>query len=396
MKFLDNQIEIFKKILDTLPNSVYLKDINGHYIWLNKVSIEQLKYKHHITESILGKTDFEVFPEASATEYVKNDQLVLSTGKGLCIEEQINIPNGESLIQLSFKEAFYIGEPPELVGILGYTIDMTERKKAELREKQALNDQAKAEQELRQAISILTGSIAHDLRNPIASIHILGLALKQKTPFLIQAYHLAKESNPSIADELPSWYIQQFEKLGDTVGDITSQMNQYIDTSLNTIKRAIAGDLKKEDLTLCDLNHCIQNVLMRYPFVNDERKLVHWDKKHHFKFLGNEILFFRMLSNLLKNSLYQIHQNGRGEIFISAEVTEQMNRLRFKDTAGGTSPEVVSQLFSGYRTTKKEGTGVGLSFCKLTMENFGGSIHCESIEGDYIEFIMEFPHESSF
>jgi len=70
---------------------------------------------------------------------------------------------------------------------------------------------------------------------------------------------------------------------------------------------------------------------------------------------------------------------------------EAMNHLIIKDTAGGTSPEIVAHLFGGYKSTKDGGTGVGLAFCKLTMDTFQGTISAKSVEGEYIEFILGFP-----
>ena len=65
MSKLLNDAKTFKLMLDTLPNSIYLKDQDGTYLWLNKASIKHLENKHLIVESIIGKTDLEIFPEAS-------------------------------------------------------------------------------------------------------------------------------------------------------------------------------------------------------------------------------------------------------------------------------------------------------------------------------------------
>jgi len=64
--------------------------------------------------------------------------------------------------------------------------------------------------------------------------------------------------------------------------------------------------------------------------------------------------------------------------------------LYFKDTAGGVTQETVDNIFNGYQTTKAEGTGVGLAFCKLTMQSFGGEMSCHLVDGDCIEFRLKF------
>ena len=130
MPHLGDDLEVFKKILDTLPNSIYLKDLQGRYVWLNKASIQQLEYKHLIFESIVNKTDFDVFPEVNAAEFAKNDKKVIETKKGICIEEEVILPNGQKLIELSFKEPLYNGHS-SIIGVLGYTIDITEIKRKE-------------------------------------------------------------------------------------------------------------------------------------------------------------------------------------------------------------------------------------------------------------------------
>ena len=68
-----------------------------------------------------------------------------------------------------------------------------------------------------------------------------------------------------------------------------------------------------------------------------------------------------------------------------------MNYLILKDTGPGISPENIQHLFKAFFTRTQNGTGVGLSLCKTIMNEFGGSIHCESVEGEFTKFVMEFP-----
>jgi len=132
-------------------------------------------------------------------------------------------------------------------------------------------------------------------------------------------------------------------------------------------------------------------VLDEYPYLENEKALIHWDTSHLFTFMGNPLLFYRIMFNLIKNSLYQIREKGHGEIFIRAEQTETHNVLYFKDTAGGVTQDIIDNIFNSYQTTKAEGTGVGLAFCKLTMQSFGGEMSCHLADGDCIEFWLEFP-----
>jgi signal transduction histidine kinase len=100
---------------------------------------------------------------------------------------------------------------------------------------------------------------------------------------------------------------------------------------------------------------------------------------------------FRVLSNLIKNALEQIEINQKGEITIWSEDGGDVNRIHIKDTAGGAPPNVMDDLFTGFKTTKKDGTGVGLAFCKKTLHSFGADITAHSVYGHSMEFVLTFP-----
>ncbi len=101
-----------------------------------------------------------------------------------------------------------------------------------------------------------------------------------------------------------------------------------------------------------------------------------------------------MLFNLLKNSLYYIKAAGKGRIFIrtEADTKKSMNTLIFKDTGKGIAKEILPNIFEPFFSRRHHGTGVGLAFCARVMEAHHGTIHCDSVEGEYVTFEMRFPH----
>ncbi|HBC71240.1 MAG TPA: ATP-binding protein [Coxiellaceae bacterium] len=98
-----------------------------------------------------------------------------------------------------------------------------------------------------------------------------------------------------------------------------------------------------------------------------------------------------MLFNLLKNALYYIARARKGQIYIHLENRENENRLYFKDTGKGIAKEMLSHIFNRFYSKTDGGVGIGLSFCKMAMEWMGGSITCQSVEGEYTEFVLHFP-----
>ena len=110
-----------------------------------------------------------------------------------------------------------------------------------------------------------------------------------------------------------------------------------------------------------------------------------------FKFMGDELLMIHIIFNLLKNALYYIADASKGKISIILERGEEVNKLYFKDTGTGISQEILPHIFDHFFSKTENGTGIGLSFCKMAMERINGEISCFSKEGEFTEFLLTFP-----
>jgi len=113
-------------ILDNSPAIVFLKDLQGRYLLVNR-RYEEL---FHITRSqMLGRTDFDVFPAEMAERFRDNDRQVLSAGKPLTFEEEAPHDDGvHSYISIKFP----IEEPDgRVTGVCGIATDITELRQLE-------------------------------------------------------------------------------------------------------------------------------------------------------------------------------------------------------------------------------------------------------------------------
>lgn len=133
-------------ILEQTSASVYMKDIEGRYIFANKRYREIL----NITEKqLIGKTDYDLFPQDVADNLAKNDRIVMEKGKPLDFEETV-IVNNQEYCCLSTKAPLLDSEWI-LFGICGISMDITERKNAENR----LKDQEQQYRELVEGIDAI-------------------------------------------------------------------------------------------------------------------------------------------------------------------------------------------------------------------------------------------------
>lgn len=391
-----NKIIQYKEVghLSTTANllqvSIYIKDKEGFYINCNLFQAQMAGFTS--PEQVIGKTDYDLPWKSLADSIRTNDKEIMESCTQQDLVERALLFDKTEIIMQSIKAPLYDGK--EVIGIVGISIDITAQKQAEERELAALAKVADAEEETKRAVMVLAGSIAHDLRTPLSCLQSINLILKKYLPSLLEISRSGTETatpqNNLTPEGRGKWQKMLFD-LPQEVEKYITMMHTYIDDNLKAIKRSIEPTLTEEDLIECKSYRGIDNALNSYPLKEEEKELIEWDRNYYFNFLGNPVLFMRIIFNLLSNALYQIHKHGKGKIFITSEEGEEHNIIRFKDTAGGASLEIIERIFEGYQSEKKEGTGVGLAFCKLTMKSFGGDIICHSVEGDYIEFVLTFP-----
>lgn len=116
----------FRQILDLAPAVIYMKDRQGRYTFVNR-HFELLS--GYSAEQVLGKTDFELFPEEVAENSYRNDRKVLESGIPLEVEEFG--PVGSDL-HTFISAKFPIYDPHgKIAEICGISTDIQERKQAE-------------------------------------------------------------------------------------------------------------------------------------------------------------------------------------------------------------------------------------------------------------------------
>lgn len=102
----------------------------------------------------------------------------------------------------------------------------------------------------------------------------------------------------------------------------------------------------------------------------------------------------RTLENLIVNAMEAIeHENGR--IVITTSVYNDADEtlcIRVEDNGPGIPANVVEKIFIPFYTTKgSTGTGLGLPMCRKVVEDNGGQLEVESVEGTGTTFIMTLP-----
>ncbi|HAT8286584.1 TPA: GHKL domain-containing protein [Legionella pneumophila] len=220
---------------------------------------------------------------------------------------------------------------------------------------------------------MLAGSIAHDLRTPLASIYLQAE---------LQELIVERLNNPEVQKDLK-------ENLSKITRGI-EMSNQLIRMQLNNIQR---DKLDTSTFSIYSIKKLLKASLEEYPFKENQKSLIHLNDKNDFSIWIDEVGFKNMMWNLLKNSLEYIEETHKGEISIWLEQgweKENFNYLHIKDTAKGLNHKEYEKIFDFFYSGRKEGTGLGLAYCKLLMQAAGGDISCKGKKNEFAHFTLKF------
>jgi len=119
---------LLHSLMDNISDSVYFKDKEKRFIRVNKVKAEHSKLA---PEEMIGKTDFDFFPPEIAKQSSADDDFVIEKGKPIIdkLEEIIHLNKTEHWVSTT-KVPWYNSEG-KIIGVIGITRDITERKKTE-------------------------------------------------------------------------------------------------------------------------------------------------------------------------------------------------------------------------------------------------------------------------
>ena len=226
------------------------------------------------------------------------------------------------------------------------------------------------------------GSIAHEMRNPLNAINLLTARIKS----------LILTGDSNIKKELELNEIEEINKNLNIILGCTTRASEVIDMILSNLK----DKNKKEKLEFLSTSDLLASAIQEYGFDHEnQRERVILNTKENFIIRADKTAFTYVIFNLLKNSLYYLksHPNEYVKIYFKrGSEKSDYNQVVVEDNGPGIPADKIKHIFDSFYTSgKKEGTGLGLDFCKKTMEGFGGKIECESEVGKFTKFILSFP-----
>jgi PAS domain S-box-containing protein len=239
-----------------------------------------------------------------------------------------------------------------LEGAVAVLEDVTERIE--------LEERVRRSREL-EALGNLAAGVAHEIRNPLNAI---SLSVQQLERYLKEVPEEFRKLLRTVRDE-----IQRLEESIRRFLSLTSPL------SLNPKK----GDLNArvtETLELLSGEATQRNVTLSRRLGDLEPVIFDPDKIHE------------ALLNLIRNAFESMPDGG--EIEIGTVREEERTDLWVRDSGAGIEADDLPKIFTPYFTTKRDGSGIGLSYVQRIMAAHGGAVTVESEPGEGTMVRLEF------
>ncbi|MGC4023130.1 MAG: ATP-binding protein [Cyclobacteriaceae bacterium] len=106
--------------------------------------------------------------------------------------------------------------------------------------------------------------------------------------------------------------------------------------------------------------------------------------------MADKTLIEQVIINLIKNAIQAFSNQTDRKIFVSAHKNDNHIIISVRDNGNGIDPDALDKIFIPFFTTKKTGSGIGLSLSRQIMRQHGGQISVKSTLGEGTEFVLRF------
>lgn len=358
----------FQAILDYSPSAIFLKDLNGRFLFASK---EFARRGNIAASDVPGKTDYDFLDAEEARKLEASDQEIIATGGVRQIEMVVATPDGErTIISLRFP---VLDSDGKMIGIGGIGTDITERQEAEIAAK-------KLQSELAHVLRIgtvgeMATGLAHELNQPLTAIknYVTGMVRRLRSD----------GAKPEEMTRVLEIVASQAQRAGDIVRGIRHLVQReegaHRETDINAAVREVAGLLTNEAIA--------KDVVIDLELDQDLPTVQ-----------ADAVQIQQVILNLARNAMEamaegQVDRSARRLIIRSAHDDVRTILISVQDTGPGISERVSSRVFDPFFTTRASGMGMGmgLPICRTIIEAHAGNLWFNTVTGAGTTFYFSLP-----
>jgi len=363
----DPQTSLLINLIEHLPMALFAKDYTddvGVFVTWNGYSQELFGL---YPEQVLGKSDFDLFPEEQARFFQEKDLETLEAGKTVHIPKEIvSSPRGDKYVS-TWKIPVLSGDKGGRL-LMGVSLDITEN--VELEKQLSLELAKNVHSAKLLSLGEMAAGIAHEVNNPLAIIagsHELLLKRPKDKPIPFSDFK-------NMADVVS----KNVQRISNIIGVLRKFSRN---DSLTSGDAQRVRDIVEDSVALC-----------RSKIEGDGIEFQSYVADDSLEIFAKGTQISQVLVNLLNNAADAV--TGMAKCWVRLEVVQQQGQILFSVTDSGSriTEDLEKKLFEPFFTTKAvgEGTGLGLSISKSIAEDHSGQLFLDR-ECPNTKFTLKLP-----
>lgn len=342
----------FDALLNAAADAIIIIDHRGIIETFNAAAETLFGYQ---TKDIIGKNISMLMPEPYAAQH---DQFMANYHKtrkakiiGIGREVQAQKSNGEVFpIELSVGEIDLRGLGLEHNKYVGIIRDITTRVEAQREARESRERLAHVTRV--NTMGEMASGIAHEINQPLAAISSYAQAANN----LLRKPSVEKTEIAAV-----------LEKIGDQAiraGEVIRRLRAFFKKRKGENEHSNINEIIRESV---NIGHADTRVL-DHPIImelDQDLPLVNVDP----------VQIQQVVLNLLRNAIDAMeHKPGEPVTILATEYDEDFVQVTVKDNGGGIDPEMSTNLFNPFYSTKASGMGMGLAICQSIVKSHGGKL----------------------
>jgi PAS domain S-box-containing protein len=410
MKEMEDQLEternLLRAVIDNIPDLVFLKDVEGHYLLNNLAHIRWLGASD--AAEVRGRTVFDFFPDEMATSFHQGDMTVADARQPLLNQEERMVDaHGNPSWRLTSKIP-WLDDDGKTVGLVCISRDVTEQKRAEEHLKKANAELAASREELLHAVRNLQQ--AHgELRE--VQLQLIE-AEKMKSIGRLAAGVAHEVKNPLAILKIGLEFLNTQKATDEHTPEILREMEEALSRADNVIRGLLDFSAPKQlEVKREDLNAIINNALVLVRGEMKNGMEIERDLQVNLPLLKLDAgKISQVFLNLFTNALHAMEEGGllavrtyakqltgvgsniSGSRAESFRVGQHIVVAEIDDSGCGIPEDKLAKIFEPFFTTKPtgRGTGLGLSVVKTIIDLHGATIDIRNLHDAGVRVTLMF------
>lgn len=221
--------------------------------------------------------------------------------------------------------------------------------------------------------------LTHEIMNSIAPISSLSSTIE----LMIKEYDSKNEDAPCLDNEA----VEEIQQALQTINKRSTGLMNFVETYRNLTK------ISKPNFALVEMNSLLDNVvrLMKRETEDQAIRLYYTMEPDSIELQIDEQMISQVLINLIKNSAHALEGRENGVIHIKGYYNKRGRpTIQIIDNGQGILQDVLDKIFIPFFTTKRNGSGIGLSLSRQILRLHGGTITAQSVPDKETIFSLTF------